>query len=204
MLRVFVGLRDTVFDVRRLLMCVLLLAAAGCSEPPQKEIDQAQVAIDAARAAGADKYAAEEYAGAAATLQKARAAVDQRDYRQALSYAIDARQRAVEATQLVAAAKASQKTSAEREYKADVDREARLQAALHEAEAGRVPAQQLHAARDAVAAVRKSLQEARRLLDDGNYADASTALAGVREKIDRAARAVQSISQHGKAAKRRH
>src|SRR4051812_17686471 len=57
--------------VRRLLIGLLLLTAAGCSEPPQKEIDQAQSAIDAAHAAGADRYAAEEYAGATSTLQKA-------------------------------------------------------------------------------------------------------------------------------------
>ena len=77
-----------------LLISLLLLAAAGCSEPPQKEIDQAQAAVDLARTAGAETYAAEEYAAAVAGLQKAHAAVEQRDYRQALSYAIDARQRA--------------------------------------------------------------------------------------------------------------
>src|SRR5207302_10523983 len=71
--------------VRRLLIAVLLLAATGCSEPPQKEIDQAQAAVDLARTAGAEIYATEEYAAAAAGLQKAHASVDQRDYRQALS-----------------------------------------------------------------------------------------------------------------------
>src|SRR5207237_5155423 len=62
--------------VRRLLITVLLFAAAGCSEPPQKEIDQAQAAVDLARTGGADTYAAEEYAAAVAGLQKAHASVD--------------------------------------------------------------------------------------------------------------------------------
>ena len=47
-------------SARRLLACALLLCAA-CSEPPQKEIDRAQGAIDAARAAGADQYAPDDF-----------------------------------------------------------------------------------------------------------------------------------------------
>src|SRR5437764_830945 len=61
-----------------LLVAVLALLTA-CSEPPQKEIDQAQSAVDAARAARADAYAPEEYTAAAAALQRARQAVDERD-----------------------------------------------------------------------------------------------------------------------------
>jgi predicted S18 family serine protease len=186
------------------LIALLLLAAAGCSEPPQKEIDQAQSAIDAARAAGADKYAADDYTGAESTLQKAHAAVDQRDYRLALSYAIDARQRAIEAEHAVAEARTRQKTDAEREFKAESDRTARLDVALREADSARTPAQQLRTAREAIEAARTSLQETRRLFDGGNYADAAPALAAVRENVDLAAKAVESIPQRGKASKRRH
>ena len=188
----------------RLLILLLLLLVAACSEPPQKEIDQAQSAIDAARAAGAEKYAADTYSGAAATLQKARDAVNERDYRQALSYAIDARQRATEAAQAVVEAKAREKSDAEREFRSDADRETRLESVLREAETSRVPAQQLRAAREAVDSARLSLQETRKLLDAGNYTEASTALAGVREKIDLAATAMESFPQHGKAGKRKH
>jgi hypothetical protein len=45
------------------LLCTIALCAA-CSEPPQKEIDRAQGAIDAARAAGAERYATAEFAAA--------------------------------------------------------------------------------------------------------------------------------------------
>ena len=38
-------------------VCVFSSSCAGCSEPPQKEIDRAQGAVDAARAAGAEQYA---------------------------------------------------------------------------------------------------------------------------------------------------
>jgi predicted S18 family serine protease len=183
--------------------CLLVLTAA-CSEPPQKEIDQAQAAVDAARSAAADRYAADEYNGAAETLQKARAAVDQRDYRQALSYAIDARQRAAEATKSAGEAKARLKTDDEGAFKAQADRVTHLETLLHEDEAAKASAQQVRAARQAVDAARASLQESRVLLDGGNYADAAVALAGVRTKVDLAAREVDAIPQHARPAKRRH
>ena len=67
-----------------------LVLSAACSAPPQKEIDRAQQAIDSARAAGADQYAPEAYAAATSALQQSHEAVDQRDYRLALSRAVDA------------------------------------------------------------------------------------------------------------------
>jgi len=66
----------------------------GCAEPPNREIDQAQGALDAARAAGAEQYAAEEFAAAVTSLKQSRAAVAARDYRSALNYALDSRERA--------------------------------------------------------------------------------------------------------------
>jgi len=191
------------FNVRCLLLGILLLFAAGCSEPPQKEINQAQSAIDAARAAGADLYAPEEYSGAEATLQKARAAVDQRDYRQALSYAIDARQRADEATRLVPDARRRASSAAEAAFKATSERAAHLETLLREADAAKVPARELHGPRDTLAAAQASLQETRTLIDQGKFAEASAALPKVREKIDLAVKAVQSIPPRPRPAKGR-
>ena len=75
----------------------LFVLSAGCSEPPQKEIDRAQQAIDSARAAGAEQYAPDTFAAATAALKQSHEAVDQRDYRLALSRAVDASDRAQEA-----------------------------------------------------------------------------------------------------------
>ena len=69
--------------------CAVALTVA-CSAPPQKEIDRAQQAVDAARAAGAEQYAPESFAEATAALQQSHEAVNQRDYRLALSRAVDA------------------------------------------------------------------------------------------------------------------
>src|SRR5205823_5583629 len=143
--------------VRRLLITVLLFAAAGCSEPPQKEIDQAQAAVDLARTGGADTYAAEEYAAAVAGLQKAHASVDERDYRQALSYAIDARQRAQNALRLAGEGKTNAQRAADaavRDVSKQVDQ---LQARLQAAEKARVPTKELRGPRAAIADGRKAL-----------------------------------------------
>lgn len=189
--------------MRRFLIGLLLLVAAGCSEPPQKEIDQAQSAIDVARADGADKYAAEEYSGATSTLQKARDAVEQRDYRQALSYALDARQRALEASHLVPEARTRAKTAAEAALKDTADRADRLEAAIRAAETQKVPVRELRGPRQTSIAARSSLQEARMLVERGNYAEAVAALPPVREKLDLATKAVASIPPRPKAAKGR-
>lgn len=189
--------------MRRLLIGLLLITIAGCSEPPQKEIDQAQSAVDAARAAGADKYAAEEYSGAAATLQKARDSVEQRDYRQALSYALDARQRALEASHLVPEARTRAKTSAEAAFKAASEQAGRLENAIRSAEEQKVPARELRAPRQTLSAARSALQEARILLDRGNYAEAAASLSPVREKLELATKAVASIPPRPKPGKGR-
>jgi len=73
-------------------LVVTLLVLPACAEPPSKEINQAQGALDAARAAGADQYATDEYRAAASALKSANDAVTQRDYRLALNFALDSRE----------------------------------------------------------------------------------------------------------------
>ncbi len=58
-------------------VCLALLVTIGCGgDPPDKEMQQAQGALDAARAAGADKYATEEFTAATLALTNAKEAVD--------------------------------------------------------------------------------------------------------------------------------
>ena len=179
--------------MRRLLLTVLLLAAAGCSAPPQKEIDQAQTAVDLARTAGADMFAAADYTAAAAGLQKARAAVDQRDYRLALSYAIDARQRAQDAIRQATEGKASAQRATNALITDVTARVNQLQARLGTAEAAHVPAKELRAPRAVVAEVQKDLQEARTEIGVGNYDKAGEILTAVRKKLDAAIYDVENI-----------
>jgi predicted S18 family serine protease len=188
--------------VRVIPIGLVLLALAACSEPPQKEIDEARSAIEAAQAAGAQTYAPEEYAGATATLDKARASVDQRDYRQALSYAIDARQRAIEASRLVPEARARAKAAADAEFKKTSDSVTHLESVLRAARDGGVSVQELRASRQTLDAAHHVLQEARTALDAWKYAEASSLLRGVRENVDTAAKGVASIPPHPKGKRR--
>ena len=76
-------------------------------------MNQAQGAIETARAAGADRYAPEEYGAAVAALEKSREMATQRDYRQALNFALDARERAVDAARSGAERMAQVRSEAE-------------------------------------------------------------------------------------------
>jgi len=177
------------------ILALLLLAVAGCSEPPQKEIDQAQAAVDLARTSGAETYAAEEFTAATAGIEKARAAVDQRDYRQALSHAIDARQRAQNAVRQAGDGKAKAKTAVEATVTAVSTQLNQLEARLNAAETARVPAKELRTPRAVLADARKGLQEARTEIGAENYARAVEILTPVRKNLDDAIRDVENIPQ---------
>jgi len=170
----------------RSLLLASLLCAPACAEPPNKELDQAQGAIEAARAAGADQFAPDELKAAADALDRARASVEQRDYRQALSLAIDAKERAREAARSGAERMAQHRSEAEQAI--DVATRAIAAAELRLGpERGRLPTSQHEALRAGLAAASHSLQEARAAFDKHTYpqakASADAALVGVRETM---------------------
>jgi len=170
----------------RLAMAGLLLLVAGCSEPPRKEIDQAQAAVDLARTAGAEQLAPEEYAASAAGVQKARAAVDQHDYRLALSFAIDARQRAQDAVRQAGEARTRAQRDIEALYGEIATRANRLQTLVRDAEAARAKPADLRDARATLAEARKALQEASTAITLGKFDRGSKSLTAVRGKLDAA------------------
>src|SRR5688572_30886229 len=98
----------------RRLAFIIVIPPAGCAEPPSKEMNQAQGAIDAARAAGADRFAAAEFAAATDALKRSEEAVAAGDYRQALSHAIDSRERAQAAAKVAVEGRANLRGQAER------------------------------------------------------------------------------------------
>jgi len=106
---------------RRVAPAVLTLAVtligvsfAACSNPPQKEREQAESAIAAARAAEAADYAATEFNSAVSSLGEYEKAVSSGDYRLALSHAISARDSAYTAAKLAAERKTAARNEAER------------------------------------------------------------------------------------------
>jgi hypothetical protein len=169
------------FRVRGAALVVLILVTltvTACDNPPEKEILLAQGALEAARAAGAEQYATEDFQGAVRALQQSREAVTQRDYRLALNCALDSLERAQTAARTAADGKAVVRSQAElgiRDLSALlVDARAHIKAA----EAARIPPRALAGAEHAIGAADQSLQEARTALAKEAYVDARKALSG--------------------------
>jgi hypothetical protein len=170
-------------------ICTVLLCAA-CSAPPQKEIDRAQGAIDAARAAGAEQYAPEPFTAATTAMQRTHEAVQQRDYRLALSLAIDANDRALEAARQAANGKARAQTEAESAITRAATAVRQLDESVKVAESSRVPAREVEPARRASADAQRALQEARAAHAAGNYLEAAARAKAVPDAITAQIRAL--------------
>jgi hypothetical protein len=175
-------------------LCWLLLACAACSAPPQKEIDRAQGAIDAARAAGADQYAPDAYKAATDALQQSHQAVEQRDYRLALSRALDANERALEAAKEAANGKARARSEVEGLLTMTANSIQQLQTKLRTAEAARLP--NLEAPRKLRADAQRDLQEARAAVKEADYLQA---IDRIKELPDRIAAQIKAIDERMEA-----
>ena len=177
--------------VRAVLLPVLFVAA--CSAPPQKEIDMAQGAIDAARAAGGEQYAAEEYAAATAALQDAHDAVGQRDYRLALTRALDAHDRAQDAARGAADGKARARGEVEAATAAAAAAVAQIQRRIEAAEAAKVPPRELASAHKLHADAEKAVQEARTAIAAEDFRRAHDAVRDVPARILAEISAIETV-----------
>jgi hypothetical protein len=141
---------------------------SACSDPPVEERQQAQGAIEAARAAGAETYATAEFNDAQSALKRYDDAVAQRDYRQALSAALEARDRAYDAAKQASNKKSEQRSQADR-LAAELDTLVTSASARLTSGSARpvgASAERLKAVRDAG---RIALQEARTLAEKQDY-----------------------------------
>jgi hypothetical protein len=172
-----------------LLTSPFLVFACG-DDPPTKEMQQAQSAIDSARIAGANDYAHDELTAAEQALKHAHEAVDQRDYRLALTSAVDSRERARTAETEASDQKVMVRREAER-LLADVTAAlTQIQTHLSTAAAAR-PARPLAGPRHVVGDVERSVQEARAAFARGEYLtavkvlkEANAQLAGAEHTLD--------------------
>ena len=179
----------------RLSACIVAaVLVAACAEPPNKEIDQAQGAIDAARAAGADRYAATEYTAATDALKRAQDAVAQRDYRQALNEALDSREHAQNAAREAADTRAQVRGEVERDMAQIAALIAEANTRMNAATRTRVPRRALEGARKEMAAVDASVQKAGAAMRANDYLAARMELQGVKERIANSLRALQPPS----------
>ena len=183
------------------LLALLVLFTTACGDPPDKEMQQAQGAIDAARAAGAAVYAAEALAAAQLALTRAEEAVSARDYRLALNHALDSRQRAQDAAKLAADGMAATRVEADRSItRAAMGVEA-MRARLKSPDVPRLPARTVSAVRASVADADRLVQEARAAQDRGDFKAAQTAATDANATLSTATKDLEDAA--AAAAKRR-
>src|SRR5215216_1696387 len=166
-------------------LVTLLVVLPACAEPPSKEINQAQGALDAARAAGADRYAADEFRAATAALKAANDAVAQGDYRLALNNALDSRERAQNAARQAAEGRARVRGEVERSMAEVASLLAQANGRVAVAGKTRVPRRALRQAQQLLAAVNDDVQKAGAAMKAEDYASAQPALTGIKERIGR-------------------
>jgi hypothetical protein len=179
-----------------------LFLTIGCATPPTREMDQAQGAIDAARAAGADRYATEQYQAAVTALDNAHTAVAQRDYRLALNHALESRDRAQNAAKEAAAQQAVLRSGAERrlgQVTAQLDAVRQRFAA---AEAARIPRRSIAAARASIGSAELSLQKAGTDIQEGNYRESQERMAESAKHLQAAVAEIETAMK-GRAKARR-
>jgi hypothetical protein len=192
---------------RFVLLLTLLCATAisfGCATPPTHEIEQAQQAVAAAVAAGADRYAVPQYESAVNALKSAQDAVAQRDYRLALNHALDSRDRAQAAEKEARGQQTILRSAAERrlgEVTATLDRAKQRLAA---AQAARVPRQTLAGPRSAIAEAEASLQKAGTGIQEGNYLSSQQQLEESAKKLESAIAGIEkSMKGRGRGGRPR-
>jgi hypothetical protein len=181
--------------VRSLLVALGCAAATvACAEPPDKEIQQAIGAIDAARAAGADQYAREEFTAAQDALARANDAVELRDYRLALNHALDSRERAQNAAKMAADGKALARVEADRALSRLTTALTDAQATLKAAETARVASRALAAPRAAIADGDRRVQEARTAFEAGDYAATVDVAVAATDALTTAAKSLETAT----------
>ena len=184
-------------------LLLLVPALVACAEPPNKEMNQAQGAIDAARAAGADRFAASELAAATDALKRSEEAVAAGDYRQALSHAIDSRERAQQAARAAVDGRADMRGQAERAISEVATLLARAQAQLKVPDIARNNSRTLRAARATITKGETVLQEARSALTTEDYAAVSKALNGVAAELQAALTQIDAAASPGTPRRKR-
>ncbi len=186
--------------------CVCVFASvllAGCADPPSKEMDQAQGAIDAARAAGGDQYATAEYTAATTALRNAHDAVVAGDYRLALNYALESREHGQNAARDTADTKARMRSDLEHAL-AELDAlVAQGQAHITAAERARVPQRLLQQPAADLSLAIDDVQKARAVVAAGDYLRASEALDGMKPRIEKVLAAIGAATSAQSARRRR-
>ncbi len=196
------SLRARSLSSLRFVVLVLVAFVAACGgEPPNKEIQQARTALEAAVAAGADHWAAEELNAAQEALKRADAAVNDRDYRLALNHALDSLERAQGARAEATSRKNAARDQADRAIGAATAALTAMAARIKTLEP-KTPARSLAPARTALTSAEQQVQEARAAFGRGEWQAAGTATAAAMQALTAANSELDALSPAPKPRKR--
>ena len=149
-------------------------------------MQQARAGIENARAAGAEQYAPDDYRDATAALRRSEEAVAQHDYRSALSFALDSRERAADAVKAAADQKARVRAEAEQALVTVQGLQSQLRDRIKAAEAARLARPQREAISDArrtIVVANVAVQEAGEALNREDYVGARQAVRDMADKL---------------------
>lgn len=190
--------------MRRLWLLWVLpaLFAVACGEPPAKEMDQAQAALDLARAGGAQQFAGEEFAAAVTALSHSREAVTQRDYRLALNHALDSREHAQTATRLAEEARSALRAEVEQALGALNAQLTAAKARLLAAPKAGVSARIVRRTTRTVSTLETELQEVNSLVKAADYTNARARIESLRTRLASAVVAVSPTAGQARGRRR--
>jgi hypothetical protein len=177
--------------VSAVILASFSIASCG-GNPPDKEIQQAQAAVDTARAASADRYAKEDFSASTDALKNAHTAVDARDYRLALNYALESKDRAEAAAKDAADRKATARSNADRALRNAAIELVDVRAKLKSPQAAQKPLRVLNAARSAAADGENHVQEARAAFNREDYPKVLEILAAPAARLRESIRALDA------------
>jgi len=161
----------------------LVLVAISCADPPHKEMDQAQGAIDAARAAGAEQYAATEFTAATQALKQSNEAVTARDYRLALNYALESREQAQNAARTAADTRAKLRGDVERSIAEAKSLISQARARMDGPSGAQIPRGTRRTAQQRLKQLEGEVQKADASLQAEKYMEAEKLLTGIKQQI---------------------
>jgi hypothetical protein len=166
-------------------LAVSLVVTSACAAPPNREIEDANTALKAAKAAGADRYAAGSYHEAEEAYRLANLAVSGGDYRLALSKALESREHARDAEREAADIHARARDEVLLMMTDVAAQLAHASTELESAERRHVPRATLRGAQQTLAGVEADVQKARAAIQKQDFADAKGTLTSVKARLDK-------------------
>lgn len=168
--------------MRAISLFIAVAVLAGCDDPPTAELDAAKQALDAARDAGAERFAANEYSAAQRAYSEAEATTNSeaerfflfKDFEPARAQIADAKAKAMRAESSAQAEKTRQRESAEAAIAAARDAVSAAYTSLEEAPSGKGTEADIEELRVELSTAEADLDAAEAALNSENFSGAES------------------------------